>query len=378
MHITVLTSITLSENVGKDCRLPASLPLNTLVAAMRRASFGDKVKLGTLDSAMVNEQIQFENTVKNIVLDRMYPYWENIEDTAYLEFIDCTEQCKEEYATGGENKVQLVNGQWVSVYDSRFSNTYEVFEGKIYKRAFGPLHHRKRTKKAKQMKMAYIPFRVQYSNYREYAEEYCCFVRKEGADAYGFYTNPNAEFDWFQIGGRWPDRFLVKADCRDVYSGDLNFFLSDEPAEAAPDGYCWVTGARKKDIAWNVMKELFIQKEREIYLSCEKWYQSGKLPTDRYDLSITDKGITSWGTLIYDKDQTLEEHLRRNALSEEYRYPLNTYAVLDDDGWIDLYEMKCGCEDKENENNQLWHLTVEKYIASLPEDAMLVSLDCHI
>ena len=308
----------------------------------------------------------------------MYPYWENIEDTAYLEFIDCTEQCKEEYATGGENKVQLVNGQWVSVYDSRFSNTYEVFEGKIYKRAFGPLHHRKRTKKAKQMKMAYIPFRVQYSNYREYAEEYCCFVRKEGADAYGFYTNPNAEFDWFQIGGRWPDRFLVKADCRDVYSGDLNFSLSDEPAEAAPDGYCWVTGARKKDIAWNVMKELFIQKEREIYLSCEKWYQSGKLPTDRYDLSITDKGITSWGTLIYDKDQTLEGHLRRNALSEEYRYPLNTYAVLDDDGWIDLYEMKCGCEDKENENNQLWHLTVEKYIASLPEDAMLVSLDCHI
>ena len=349
MHFTVLTSITLSENAGKDCRLPASLPLNTLVAAMRRARFGDKVKLDTLDSAMVNEQIQFENTVENIVLDRMYPYWENIEDTAYLEFNDCTAQCKEEYATGGEEQVQLLNGQRVSIYDSRFSDTYEVFEGKIYKRTFGPLHHRKRTKKTKRMKLAKIPFRVQYSDYREYAEEYWGFVRKEGADAYGFYTNPNAEFDWFQIGGRWPDRFLVKADCRDVFSGDLSFFLRDEPAEAAPDGYCWVTGARKKDIAWNVMKELFIQKEREIYLSCEKWYQSGKLPTDRYDLSITDKGITSWGTLIYDKDQTLEEHLRRNALSEEYRYPLNTYAVLDDDGWIDLYEMKCGCEDKENE-----------------------------
>ena len=180
MHFTVFTSIILSENAGKGCRLPASLPLNTLVAAMRRSRFGDMVMLDTLDSTIVNEQVQFENNVENIVLDRLYPYWANIEDTAYLEFNDCTEQCKEEYATGGEDKVQLVNGQWVSVYDSRFSDTYEVFEGKIYKRAFGPLHHRKRTKKAKRMKLANIPFRVQYSDYREYAEEYWGFKRKEG------------------------------------------------------------------------------------------------------------------------------------------------------------------------------------------------------
>lgn len=230
----------------------------------------------------------------------------------------------------------------------------------------------KRTKKAKRMKLANIPFRVQYSDYREYAEEYWGFKRKEGTDAYGFYTNPNTEFDWFQIGGRWPDRFLVKADCRDVFSGDLSFFLRDKPAEAAPDGYCWVTGARKKDIAWDLMKELFIQRERETFLSCEKWYQSGKLPSDRHDLSITEKGITSWGKLIYDKGQTLEEHLCSKALSEEYRYPLTTYAVLDDGVWNDLYEMKCVSEDNGKGNNQLWHQVVEKYIASLPEEAMLV------
>ena len=126
------------------------------------------------------------------------------------------------------------------------------------------------------------------------------------------------------------------------------------------------------------MKELFIQRERETFLSCEKWYQSGKLPSDRHDLSITEKGITSWGKLIYDKGQTLEEHLRCKALSEEYRYPLTTYAVLDNGVWNDLYEMKCVSEDNGNGNNQLWHQVVEKYIASLPEEAMLVSLDCHI
>ena len=54
------------------------------------------------------------------------------------------------------------------------------------------------------------------------------------------------------------------------------------------------------------------------------------------------------------------------------------HAVLDDGVWNDLYEMKCISEDNGNENNQLWHQVVEKYIASLPEEAMLVSLDCHI
>ena len=57
---------------------------------------------------------------------------------------------------------------------------------------------------------------------------------------------------------------------------------------------------------------------------------------------------------------------------------MTTYAVLDDGVWNDLYEMKCVSEDNGNGNNQLWHQVVEKYIASLPEEAMLVSLDCHI
>lgn len=100
MHFTVLTSILLSENAGQNCKLPASLPLNTLVAAMRRSRNGDKALLDTLDSTIVNEQVQFENNVESIVLEQLYPYWANIEDTAYLEFNDCTEQCKEEYAIG--------------------------------------------------------------------------------------------------------------------------------------------------------------------------------------------------------------------------------------------------------------------------------------
>ena len=274
--------------------------------------------------------------------------------------------------------VRLVNGTWLPMYDHQIYNTYEVYEGKVYQRNFGPLHHRKRTKRAKQMKVMKIPFRKQYSDYKEYAEKHGNYEKGDGTDAYGYYLNPNAEWDWFQIGGRWPNRFLVKSNCCTVFSGELSFFLKNEPDVEAPDGYCWVTGARKKDIAWDVMKALFIQREREIYLQCEKWYREGTLPNGSRGLFITDKGVESWGSLLYAKDETLEECLRRKGLSEEYQYPLGTYALLSDDGWTDRYKMGCEGENMNSENERQWDQAVQRYIASLPDDAMLVSVDCHI
>lgn len=207
---------------------------------------------------------------------------------------------------------------------------------------------------------------------------YYSIIQGDGTDAYGYYLNPNAEWDWFQIGGRWPNRFLVKTNCCTVFSGELSFFLKNEPDVEAPDGYCWVTGARKKDIAWDVMKALFIQREREIYLQCEKWYREGTLPNGGRGLFITDKGVESWGSLLYAKGETLEECLRRKGLSEEYQYPLGTYALLSDDGWTDRYKMGCEGENMNSENERQWDQAVQRYIASLPDDAMLVSVDCHI
>ena len=114
------------------------------------------------------------------------------------------------------------------------------------------------------------------------------------------------------------------------------------------------------------MKELFIQQERETFLKCENCYNAGKLPECRYDLTITERGITSWGKLIYDKDQSFEEHLQRQALSEEYQYPFSTYAVLTDDGWNNQREVECADEEKNGEDKRQWDQVVEKYIASLP------------
>ena len=52
--------------------------------------------------------------------------------------------------------------------------------------------------------------------------------------------------------------------------------------------------------------------------------------------------------------------------------------MLSDDGWTDRYKMGCEGENMNSENERQWDQAVQRYIASLPDDAMLVSVDCHI
>ena len=71
--------------------------------------------------------------------------------------------------------------------------------------------HEKRTKKAKKMRalMGY-PVKKLYPSLKQYAEDYCGYTFDSKNNAYGYYCNPNAFWDWYSIGGRWPFQFLVR------------------------------------------------------------------------------------------------------------------------------------------------------------------------
>ena len=378
MHFTVLTDVFLPEDYGGAGQLTVQAPLNDLVAAVRYADSPERESLTEYDCNLLYNQMCLEQTVYGLVGDRLYPYWMNADDPEYMKFYDFTEQCKLHYETDSAVQVRMVDGRWVLAEDCYAFDRYEVFEGKVYRYSYGRLHHRKRTKKAKRMLVREVPFCKLYKDFGEYAEKYCGYDKKEGTDAYGYYFNPNTHWERFQVGGRWLNRYLVKSDCHTVVAGDPSILLKHRMEMNAPEGYYWVTGARKKDIAWDVMKSMAIQSEQEIFLKYEKWYQNGAIPRNRKDLYFTERGIESKEMLIYAKGETLEEHLRRMALSEEYRYTLRTYAFLDKDGWNDRMKVGCNGKARSNEDDQKWYQAVEKYIDSLPDDAVLVSLDCNI
>lgn len=64
----------------------------------------------------------------------------------------------------------------------------------------------------------------------------------------GFYFNPNARWDWYSIGGRWPGLLWISESVREYLSSEGLDLDSDK--EVAK-GFRRVSGARIRDIRWD-------------------------------------------------------------------------------------------------------------------------------
>jgi len=371
MHYTLLAAVQLPQDLETQIKMvpEEEIVCNITLANMWR-SLGKKDAEQLPDELPINDQMRLEVLVDHLLLEQMEPYNENTEDPRYLEFFDCTEDGRKKYETDGTEFVRLLDGKLVFPYSRTFSRDYEVYEGKIYKLRHGPLQHRKRTKKAKRMELVYLPFRRMYASPEEFMETYYGYTRN-GVE-YGFFSNPNGEWDWSRVGGRWPNRFLVKTDCGMIIRGDRSFLLKDEPSSSAPEGYQWVAGARKCDIAWDTMKAFLIERATAEFHRLKGCFDGGRLLEEAPLLKITEEGITSWGRVIYKKEEPLEEFLLRRSLSEKYQYIVSTFAVLDDGEWTEQ-----GWSEEDEIDEDTWLQMVDEYIDNLPDDAVLVSVDCH-
>lgn len=85
------------------------------------------------------------------------------------------------------------------------------------------------------------------NNIDVYADKY--FGYNKNGDMYGYYENPNAKWDWYQLGGRWSGHLLLK-------NGEM------------------VDTALMEDIDWESMGE---NKYTFAILKDGKWYERGEM-----------------------------------------------------------------------------------------------------
>jgi len=309
--------------------------------------------------------------------DALDPFWEATEDPDYLVFNDKNDEARSEYDSERLDCIKMPDGAIVSRYNRRASG-FTIKDGKVYQEHAGPLKHEKRTKKAKKMAaLPAYPMRKLYPTFAAYAEEYCGYNYEEEYEAYGYFNNPKAFWDWYQIGGRWPFMFLVKEDCTYIIEGERSWATEgyDQPG---PEGYKWVAGARKKDIEWDLMKTLATEPATKRFAELEERFRNGPTEEDHPLLAVTEEGIMSWGDLIYKKDETLEQYLERQALGPDCKYPTSTYGYIDDGEYYSHGDMGWwGISSNEKPEDQ-WRKMLQDFIGRLPEDEFLVSVDCHI
>lgn len=260
----------------------------------------------------------------------------------YLEFCDRTAVVAREYDTGTISCFRLAEGRIVLPTDSRVYGRFTIRDGKVYKCRSGPLQHERRSRQAKRMKaLPDYPLKGLFPSLEAFAEEYYGCQHLKGQGKFGYYYNPNAFWDWYSIGGRWPDLFLVKESCTECFAG-----WSPQEQEGgrtpAPEGYKWVCAARKKDIEW--------------------------------------QAIGGWRLMeaaLYQNGDSQGSCPARRSFPEGRRYPVSFYGYMDDAACRTEGAFLSDTQGDRTAAKERWQDAVQNYIGSLSDDDVLAGIDCH-
>jgi len=185
-------------------------------------------------------------------------------------------------------------------------------------------------------------------------------------------TNPNAKWDWYEIGGRFAGLLIDNQgyhvnSCR---KGDIDWEgVKREAREEAAEEYEETYRILNCEVgAWTSFTEMIDQVAREnpdmpndVRMNEARrryWSQPAFSGKELYRLHNLDKFRCS-----------LEEYVRNNSLCAPF-------AFVKDRNWIDRSQF-----DKDvNGNNYLavWEAAVEKLMADLHDDEIITLVDCHI
>ena len=190
-----------------------------------------------------------------------------------------------------------------------------------------------------------------YETLEEFAEEYHGYIKRENSEIWGRWTNPNAKWDWYSIGGRWTGFFKVKNNPK--YIDDISVGEAGLMTEPAPKGYS--DSIRFCDIDFEGMeKDKSTEAEKNWDLIQEK-------------IASGDKNV-NW---VYGlkENETREEYIENHT-------KFSTYAVILNGEWYAKGEMGWwGMSSDEDDN---WSEEFDKMVKSLPEETLLTVVDCHI
>lgn len=314
----------------------------------------------------------FSREVHRSIGELMHPYGSESEDC----YVFCAQDIQEEYESRSCDCVRLPGGRIVSLYDRSVWGRFMIKEGIVYQKKSGPLKHPKRTHKAKKMKaLPNYPFKKLYKTMHEYAIDYCNYEYDEATQSYGFFCNPNAMWDWYQIGGRWPVTFLVKDTCTEYSFGERSWG-NDDTDYPCPDGYMWVSAARKKDIEWEAMKQWYLEQAKKRFQTLEAMYVTRSEEPHKY-MHVKDGCVYSLIDLIYKIGEPEEAYLSRMGVTEERKYPVSFCDLIDEDGWLEQSH-DYQSPDNEAQLAKKWDDTIQQFIDDLDADDVLVSVDYHM
>lgn len=275
------------------------------------------------------------------------PFCETDED--FFEFYDFTDEIKKEYSTVTVKRVKMPDGKYYNYGDKIFAK--KVSKEEYYKNQNGFRSYISSGRNGlnteyilcdyieKGGALVDVPAKeiMTLGEYAEYCG-YCKYKQDENIPdenaVFGYYFNPNAEWDWFEIGGRWNNSIKTKSGvfCNSCKIGEIDF---------TPD-------------------------ERKMEINRRFW----EIVVDKEPLKEGEKEPFCFYT---------EKYLK-NLYGDKETYVLcnstfSTYSILTPDGeWLSL---SSATENEEREWYKFYQSIIKKFAEENP-DYVVTLVDCHI
>lgn len=294
-----------------------------------------------------------------MIEEALAPYQENNTDDVprkYLKWNSVQEEYYKDYETGTTTKVRMQDGRLLNTWSEEFRVKGEV--------GYGTNTH----KVPDNLPIVEIPLKQLYPTFREYMEDYCGYKYDEEMQDYGDWENPNAKWDWWQIGGRWAGLLYVPLSCEGVIGEKSWGWGNENPYKSEYRSLSRVDSARIKDLIFPNHQKKYNKAKRfwELYIE-------GQEP-----ITAEDKELIEW--VLYRKEYFINTYKDKETYAES-EATFNTYAVIDKDGeWHAKGEMGYwGCSSEEE--GQVVNFIKgykEKVFDNAEDDDWITIVDCHI
>ena len=226
-----------------------------------------------------------------------------------------------------------------------------------------------------------------------YASDYHGYKKDEETGKYGYWENPNAKWDWYQLGGRWAGFFKLKPGAKGTEGRAGLFSKGAEPGHADAVRKCDIdfegmreeaekeAGQKYDDVIaivgdsvnemqpWDYVRDVMFPEDRDL---ARDFYNSQMAPSKLKEWNSKNEYKLSFIDL--ENFQTTREEYTRKAGDAAF----SSYAVIKDGVWYQKGEMGWwGMSSNEKEQGD-WNNEISNLLADLPEDTLVSIYDCHI
>lgn len=299
----------------------------------------------------------------------------------YLEFHDLEDEYRSEYEGETRAMKRLPGGRLVSPYDDAF---------KVGGKSYGFSTNDKYVFPDGTEDVT-VPFKDIYPTLEAFAADWHGRDERDPEKGrYGYWENPNKKWDGYQVGGRWSGLLKLKPGAHGLIGAPG--LMGSRHA----DGADRADQARKRDIDFAGMRADAEAKARERWEHCRSIVGAERWESWEHVRTVLHKGDIEAARTYYhaqpavvklkaaDRDRygwDLDDKLAwslDNYIQNARDAACVTFAMLHEGKWYERGRMGWWAVVTDEKPDGEWEREFSKLLDSLPEDALLTVVDCHI